>query len=70
MQHKGLQAKYFFDFILNGFLVWFNVFVLNPNPGESFRSPLCGKTYYIKLYKTRYDYAGNLKIGTIVEEPM
>ena len=53
MQHKGLLAKYFFDFMLNGFLVWFNVFLLNANPGESFRGPLCGKTDYIKLYKTR-----------------
>ena len=56
--------------MLNGFLVWFNVFLHNPNPGESFRGPLCGKTDYIKLYKTREDYARNLKIGTIVEAPI
>ena len=53
MQHNGLQAKYFFDFMLNGFLVWFNVFLLNPNPDEPFRGPLCDKTDYIKLYKAR-----------------
>ena len=62
--------KYFFDFMLNGFLVWFNVFLLNPNPGESFRSPLCGKTDVIKLYKTCLDYARNVKIGTMVEAPI
>ena len=39
-KHKGVQAKYF---MLNGFLVWFNVFLLNPNLGEPFRSPFCGK---------------------------
>ena len=42
-KHEGLPAKYFFDFMLNGFLVWFNVFLLNPNLGEPFRSPFCGK---------------------------
>ena len=70
IQHNGLQAIYFFDLMLNGFLVWFNVFLLNPNPGESFGGPLCVKTDYIKLYKTRYDYARNLKIDTIVEAPI
>ena len=59
MHHNGLQATYFFDFMLNGFLVWFNVFLLNPNPGESFRGPLCGKTDYIKLVTIMLE-TGNL----------
>ena len=32
--------------------------------------PLCVKTDYIKLHKTRYDYARNLKLDTIVEAPI
>ena len=56
--------------MLNGFLVWFNVFLLNPNPGEPFSGPLCDETDYIKPYKTRQDYTRNLKIDTIVEAPI
>ena len=40
-----MQAKYFFDFMLNGFLV----------------------KQTLSLYKTRWDYARNLKICTILE---
>ena len=29
--------------MLNGFLVWLDVFLLSPNLGEPFRGPLCGK---------------------------
>ena len=56
--------------MLNEFLVWLNVFLLSPNPGEPFRGLFRGKRDYVKLYKTRQDYARNLKIGTRVEAPL